>query len=336
MKLINRSNSKQIIKLCIITIIIAITSIISISIFYSYKNNVELDNSFSIQNVLNGTGFDTLWKHGFKGQNVTIAVIDTGVFLHKDIESSVICFKDLVNNKIQPYDDNGHGTEICGIIAGSGCKSRGKYCGVASKAQLVVIKALDKDGICNMFMLQDALNWIIENRHKYKIKLICMSLGYKCTGDYRNDPLYGLINKVKENGILVVSSCGNNGNEKFITLPGDLPNVISVGSVDYIPNKASIQDRYKISNYTNLNSNTKYSKKPDLLAPGTNLITICPDIKKDNILKNYISVSGTSYSAAIIIGEIAVFWSKYYYLNSSQIKQGIFSLETTPLLLYKN
>lgn len=334
-EIIKFSNKTKIL-ISVIFIFIIVIYFLTCCFYNAYNKNHQLEKSFSIKDALKDTGFDSLRDNGFKGQDITIAVIDTGAYLHKDIYNSVIAFKDFVNNKSEAYDDNGHGTEICGIIAGSGCKSNGKYYGVAPKARLVVVKALDKDGASNLFRLQDAVSWLIENKVKYNIKIIHMSFGYTQVADYQNDPLYMMVEKARENGILVIASCGNNGNNKHMTLPGDLPNVISVGSVDYLANNtASIKDRYEVSDYTSLISSVKGRRKPDLTAPGTNLITICPKTKKTNVFENYISVSGTSYAAAVITGEIALIWSKYNHSSSSQIESKLLSLETIPLLLYK-
>ena len=86
---------------------------------------------------------------GFTGKDITVAVIDTGVAPHADLvkpRNRIIGFKDFVNNKTSPYDDNGHGTHVAGIIAASGSSSNGKYRGVAPNANILAVKALDKTG----------------------------------------------------------------------------------------------------------------------------------------------------------------------------------------------
>ncbi|AFS79829.1 peptidase S8/S53 family protein [Gottschalkia acidurici 9a] len=86
---------------------------------------------------------------GFTGKDITVAVIDTGVAPHADLvkpRNRIIGFKDFVNNKTSPYDDNGHGTHVAGIIAASGSSSNGKYRGVAPNANILAVKALDATG----------------------------------------------------------------------------------------------------------------------------------------------------------------------------------------------
>ena len=68
---------------------------------------------------------------------VGVAVIDTGIFRHNDFDNRIAAFADFVNQKINAYDDSGHGTHVSGIIAGSGKASRGKYRRVAPESAII-------------------------------------------------------------------------------------------------------------------------------------------------------------------------------------------------------
>mgnify|MGYP003165856169 CR=1 FL=1 len=72
-----------------------------------------------------------------EGEPVTIAVLDSGMAAHADLEGKGIAFRDFVNGNGQFYDDNGHGTHICGILAGSGRLSGGRFRGMAPQSRLV-------------------------------------------------------------------------------------------------------------------------------------------------------------------------------------------------------
>lgn len=87
------------------------------------------------------------YRRGLTGKGVGVAILDTGVFLHPDLENCVYGFRDFLKKKQQPYDDNGHGTHVAGMIAGSGTASAGRYQGVAPGAQLVCLKVLDQRGM---------------------------------------------------------------------------------------------------------------------------------------------------------------------------------------------
>lgn len=55
---------------------------------------------------------DYAYKIGLTGENVTVAVMDTGIAAHPDFESRILVFKDCINKKKALYDDNGHGTHV--------------------------------------------------------------------------------------------------------------------------------------------------------------------------------------------------------------------------------
>ena len=71
------------------------------------------------------------------GEGITIAVLDTGISTHPDFGGRILAFRDFVNDMPYVYDDSGHGTHVCGIAAGNGLLSRGRYRGVAPGASLL-------------------------------------------------------------------------------------------------------------------------------------------------------------------------------------------------------
>lgn len=83
-------------------------------------------------------------KYGNK--KVGVAIIDTGVYLHQDISHAVVDFYDCINNRITPYDNNGHGTHVAGIVAGSGKYNGEGIRGINPNAKIIAIKALNQKG----------------------------------------------------------------------------------------------------------------------------------------------------------------------------------------------
>jgi len=81
---------------------------------------------------------DKVWQWGINGSGVKVAVVDSGIAPHPDLEGKIIAWKDFVNNISQPYDDNGHGTHVAGTIAGTG--KLGYKTGVAPGADLIGVK----------------------------------------------------------------------------------------------------------------------------------------------------------------------------------------------------
>lgn len=270
----------------------------------------------TIRNLLMDNGIESIWNEGYLGEGITIAVIDTGIYSHPDLRANIIAFKDFINNKANPYDDNGHGTEISGIIAGSGEKSGGLVHGIAPNAKILALKAVDKDGFIDVSNIEKCINWVVEKKNKYRIKVICLSLGYDWIGSYQSDPLYSSIEKANTNEILVIASAGNDG---YITSPGRLPNVVAVGSLSDLTSGTKTLQHYK-----NKFKQMVVTGKPDFFAPGENIITT--RVWNGQERQYYSPVSGSSYSAAIMAGLAAILYQKYPMLTVMEMKQKLKSL----------
>jgi subtilisin family serine protease len=120
---------------------------------------------------------------GLTGAGVGVAILDSGIALwHDDLtnrtdaqypygDQRVSAFVDFVNGQIAPYDDEGHGTHVAGIIAGNGYDSRGQKAGVAPDASLVVLKVLDANGAGTISNIIAAFDWIVANHERYNIRV---------------------------------------------------------------------------------------------------------------------------------------------------------------------
>ena len=86
------------------------------------------------------------YRMGVTGKGVGVAVLDTGVYMHPDLADRVVAFRDIVRGRMTPYDDNSHGTHVCGIIGGSGRAANGRFQGMAPGCSLIGVKVLDKKG----------------------------------------------------------------------------------------------------------------------------------------------------------------------------------------------
>ena len=75
--------------------------------------------------------------HHLSGRGITIAVLDTGISAHPDLQGRILGWKDCVNARQYIYDDNGHGTHVSGIISGNGFCSNGRYSGIAPFSKIV-------------------------------------------------------------------------------------------------------------------------------------------------------------------------------------------------------
>ena len=152
------------------------------------------------------------YKLGLTGKGVGVAVLDTGIFPHKDFDSRILGFEDFVHNRSGPYDDCGHGSHICGIIGGSGISSEGRYQGMAPGCHLVALKVLDQKGNGYVKDVLAGISWILERKDDLGIRIVNISVG---AGGRRklseNSVLVRGVNQAWDAGLVVVVAAGNNG-----------------------------------------------------------------------------------------------------------------------------
>lgn len=210
----------------------------------------------------------------YTGKGVNIAFLDTGVYPHPDFTRSgdrIVAFVDFVNGRSIPYDDNGHGTHVAGDAAGSGAMSDGLYRGPAPEAGIVGVKVLNSKGGGRTSDILKGIDWVIENRERYNIRVMNMSLGNRASVDPESDPIYQAVDRAIEAGIVVVAAAGNEGPEPHtINTPGDNPNVITVGAYDDYNTVDPNDDR--IPDFSSRGPSYGDVPKPDLLAPGEAII----------------------------------------------------------------
>ena len=170
----------------------------------------------------------------FNSSKIGVAILDTGIYRHIDFDNRIIGFKDIVNERRNLYDDNGHGTHVAGIIAGSGRASRGKYCGLAKKSTIISVKVLDRYGNGKIANVIKGVEWINNNRERYNIRVLNISFGTQEDSDLGEDSQFiKEIEKLWDNGIVIVTAAGNNGPDKCsVTVPGISRKVITVGAYD--------------------------------------------------------------------------------------------------------
>lgn len=256
----------------------------------------------------------------YTGRNVGIAVLDTGIFPHMDFcrpHNRIYAFCDFVEGYQNPYDDNGHGTHICGICSGNGYCSRKKYAGIAPDSHLIVGKILDRNGNGNISSILDAIRWVIETKDMYKTRILNISIGTEANDPVSEDSiLVRGVNEAWDAGLVVVAAAGNNGPAPMsVTAPGISRKIITVGAADdykhiYIRGK-------KISNYSGRGPTQECIQKPDVVAPGSNIIS-CSSHPVN--AAGYTVRSGTSMATPIVTGAIALLLEKYPSMTNKEVK----------------
>lgn len=257
-------------------------------------------------------------EKGYEGSGIGVAVLDTGVASHKDLikpQNRIVAFKDLVNGRKEPYDDNGHGTHVAGIIAGNGYSSDGKYKGVAPNANIIGIKCLDKNGGGSSSDIISGLSYVMEIRDQFNIKIINLSLGTPANINPEKDPIVRAVEKCVDEGLIVVTAAGNSGpGPRTILSPGVSRRVITVGAVD---DKRTIDTSDDIiADFSSRGPTLEGIQKPDLVAPGVNINSL-----SHIDLSNYSSLSGTSMATPLVSGSLALLYNKYGDLSPSQYKE---------------
>lgn len=209
-------------------------------------------------------------------------------------------------------------------MAGNGKVSGGKYSGIAPECRLVVGKVLNFNGDGNLFDMLAGMDWIYEVHRKYGIRILNISIGLNDLGDEASGrQLILAVEKLWDAGIVVVAAAGNKGPGPMSISPvGRSAKVITVGCHDggYFGDRADICENYSGR------GPTEYAiKKPDIVAPGTDIVSCNVKCKKQHTgYKNaYTAKSGTSMATPIISGAAALFLEKNPRASNEQVKRRI-------------
>ena len=260
---------------------------------------------------------EKVYKKGYSGKGVTIAVLDSGVAVsHPDLRNRVVYFEDFEDGRISGYDDNGHGTHVAGILSGSGSISHGKYAGMAPGAKLVVLKVLDARGNGSTDRVLLALKWLKHNYQKYNIRLLNFSIGYLPNARFEEQKkLLDAIDELWDLGIMVITAAGNKGpREQSVTVPGISRKVLTVGACD----DQKELPQYLKQGYSGKGPTNCCIIKPEVLAPGTKIISTGFSEKEKNY--GYVEKSGTSMATPIVCGAMALAFEKDGELTPAALK----------------
>ena len=179
---------------------------------------------------------------GYDGTGIGVAIIDSGVTSwHDDLgPSRVVHFVDFVSDLPLAHDGYGHGTHVAGIIAGNGYDSDGARRGIAPGASLIVLRVLDEAGDGHISNVIAAIDYAIEHRAEFNIRVINLSVASGVYESFMTDPLTLAAKRAVDAGIVVVTAAGNHGQTTRgavqhggITSPGNAPWVLTVGATDH-------------------------------------------------------------------------------------------------------
>ncbi|MCK5190617.1 MAG: S8 family peptidase, partial [Methylococcales bacterium] len=272
------------------------------------------------------TSADALHDEGIDGEGITVAVIDTGIWARKGKakylrnnaydQGRIVAHYDALTGQELPRrtdsDENGHGSHLTSIILSSRYKD-GEFNGIAPNANLIPVRAFDRDGQGSYADAIRALDWVLTNKDVYNIRVVNLSFSSKPQSHYWDDPLNQAVMAAWKAGLVIVASAGNNGPDAMsIGVPGNVPYVITVGAMtDSVTPEDPSDDN--LASFSSAGPTFEGFVKPDIVAPGGHIRGI---MKKENKLAKehpkfhdgdgYYTMSGTSQSTAVVSGIVAL------------------------------
>jgi serine protease AprX len=292
---------------------------------------VDTDN---LKNAYISTiGANRVWNEApyLQGQGIGVAVVDSGVNPQPDLFTrdgrnrivGSVHFNSGANQTV--YDNYGHGSHVAGIIGGNGLLSDGAYIGVTPQANLINVKVSDNQGAATLSRVIAGLQWIYDNQSAYNIRVVNISLNSSIPSSYHTDPLDAAVEILWFNKIVVVVSAGNDG-KNALNSPANDPFVIAVGASDDRGTVSTADD--VMASYSGYGNTTDGINKPDLVAPGTNIVSlrglprnVLETTHPDHIVTPfYFRMSGTSMAAPMVTGAAALLLQSNPNLTPDQVK----------------
>lgn len=247
-------------------------------------NDMFLDR----QSYLVQTHTTEAWNQVNKNESVIIAIIDTGVDLeHPDLKANLIPGINLIQSDVPPNDDNGHGTNVAGVIAAVGNNSKG-VAGMLWKTGIMPIKALEPSGRGDEDKLGAGIRYAVD----HGAKIVVLSVGL-----LRNDSfLQETVQYAEDHNVLLVAATGNDEGRN-IRFPAAYPTVLAVGG---IREDNSIEER------------SNYGPEMDLVAPWSVFTTA--------VGGKYEYRDGTSMAAPQVAAAAAMVWAKYPEMKVHEVR----------------
>jgi subtilisin family serine protease len=299
------------------------------------------------------------------GSGVGIAVLDSGVDAsHESFRNALgqsrVAYSQDFTGEGRTDDPYGHGTHVASLAAGSGQPSGGAYTGIAPGASIINLRVLDSQGQGTTSSLLAALDWVLQNKTLYNIRVVNLSLGTPAVEDYADDPACNAVRQLVDAGIVVVAAAGNNGKDSQgnkiygqVHSPGDEPSAITVGAANTFGTDSRADDGVTTYSsrgptrgfWTDDGGANHYDNliKPDIIAPGNKLVGAAssnslilsahPELNVDAsapLSRRMMYLSGTSMATPVTAGAAALVLQANPSLTPNLVK-AILMLTAQPL-----
>ena len=234
------------------------------------EGETKSNTLFKPRNEMTEPRFNSTIENAFRGQGVTIAVLDSGIGAHPDLGERFLGQIDFVQGEPIAYDDNGHGLHVGVTTAGDGTMNP-LFAGPAQKANVISMKVLSGEGSGKTSDIIKAIQTAVEMKDELNIKVINMSLGGPASKNGESDPINQAIKAAKEAGVTVVVAAGNDGpDRKTVGSPGNSLNAITVGAID--DNNTNDPSDDKPASFSSRGPTPDGVTKPDIMAPGVTIM----------------------------------------------------------------
>ncbi len=174
----------------------------------------------------------------YDGRGVTIAFLDSGFAPHPDLAGRIKLYVDASEPQIRELaevetagDLSWHGMMTSVVACGNGSLSEGLYRGLATGAEVVLIRVSDREGRVNEEGIGRGLGWLLANARRHDVQIVNVSLGGDRPTDFAHNPVDLMVEALVAQGLLVVCAAGNAG-ERWLVPPASAPSAITVGGLD--------------------------------------------------------------------------------------------------------
>ncbi len=276
------------------------------------------DRAAQIINVTPFTPGHYIISGDLSGKGQLIGLADSGLDkgqleeLHPDLAGETadkprIGKLESVSGRLLPDDPDGHGTHMAGILIGSGEASQGKYKGIAPAASLYFQALLDQQG---SLRVPSQVSDLYKPAYLAGVRVYVN--GWGNNGNAYQESSRQIDDFVAEHpDFLPIFGAGNSGpGPNSLTAEANSKNALVVGA-SQSPRPALDMDLCQAEQKLPSSSRgpaVANRIKPELLAPGSNIISICSSLQRGNFTPNpsYTAKSGTSMAAAVTGGAVAL------------------------------